>query len=70
MIALPPLLAGAVQLTVACPLPAVADTPVGAPGAVDCEPVTATSSRYMEVSSGGLDPSWWTLNQSTTFWPA
>ena len=34
MIALPPLLLGAVQLTVACPFPGVADTPVGAPGTV------------------------------------
>ncbi len=32
VIALPPLLDGAVQLTVADPLPAVAVTPVGAPG--------------------------------------
>ena len=32
VIALPPLLVGAVQLTVADPLPAVAVTPVGAPG--------------------------------------
>ena len=32
MIGLPPLLAGADQLTVAEPLPATADTPVGAPG--------------------------------------
>ena len=32
--ALPPLLAGAVQVTVAEALPAVADTPVGAPGTV------------------------------------
>ena len=32
--ALPPLLAGAVQLTVACPGPAVAVTPVGASGTV------------------------------------
>jgi hypothetical protein len=31
----PPVLAGAVQETVACPLPAVADTPVGAPGTVE-----------------------------------
>src|SRR5262249_788841 len=29
-----------------------------------------TSSRYIQVSSGGLAPSKWTLNQSTTFWPA
>ena len=34
MIADPPLLAGAVQLTVACALPAVAVPIVGAPGAV------------------------------------
>ena len=34
VIALPPLLDGAVQLTVAAVLPAVAVTPVGAPGAV------------------------------------
>jgi len=32
VIALPPFDDGAVQLTVACPLPAVALTPVGAPG--------------------------------------
>ena len=32
--ALPPLLAGAVKLTVACLLPALAETPVGAPGTV------------------------------------
>ena len=41
MIALPPLLDGAVQLTVADPLPAVAVTPVGAPGAVGALGVTA-----------------------------
>ena len=41
MIALPPLLAGAVQLTVADALPAVAVTPVGAPGAVGALGVTA-----------------------------
>ena len=29
-----------------------------------------TSSRYIQVSSGGFAPSWCTLNQSTTFWPA
>jgi hypothetical protein len=33
VIALPPLLLGAVQLTLADPFPAVAVTPVGAPGA-------------------------------------
>ena len=41
MIALPPLLDGAVQFTVADPLPAVAVTPVGAPGAVGALGVTA-----------------------------
>jgi hypothetical protein len=44
VIALPPLL-GAVQLTVADPLPAAADTPVGTPGAVAfdvCEYTTST----------------------------
>jgi hypothetical protein len=40
VIALPPLLDGAVQLTVADPSPAVADTPVGAPGGVDAFGVT------------------------------
>ncbi len=34
MIALPPLSAGAVNVTVACAVPAVALTPVGAPGTV------------------------------------
>jgi hypothetical protein len=34
VIALPPFDAGAVQVTVACPLPAVAVTPVGGPGTV------------------------------------
>ena len=43
MIALPPLL-GAVQLTVADPLPAVADTPVGAPGTVAPDVVEYTTS--------------------------
>ena len=38
---LPPLLDGAVQFTVADPLPAVAVTPVGAPGAVGALGVTA-----------------------------
>src|SRR5450759_4269871 len=66
---LPPV-PGAVQLTFADPLPAVAETPVGAAGAVGCELVTDTSSRYMEVWSAGTLPSSCTLNQSTTFWPA
>src|SRR5262249_19268085 len=64
----PPVLTGAVQLTVAEALPAVAVTPVGAPGTDAC--VSVTSSRYIQVSSGGLVWSWCTLNQSTTFWPA
>ena len=34
MIADPPVLAGAVQLTIAEPFPGVADRPVGAPGTV------------------------------------
>src|SRR5262249_5948099 len=68
VIVLPPLLDGAVQLTVADPLPAVAVTPVGAPGTPGWK--SDTSSRYIQVSSGGLAPSWCTLNQSTTFWPA
>jgi len=32
VIALPPLFAGAVKATLACPLPAAGTTPVGAPG--------------------------------------
>jgi hypothetical protein len=35
VIAPPPVAAGAVQVTVTCPLPAVAVTPVGAPGGAD-----------------------------------
>ena len=38
----PPLEAGAVKLTVACPLPAVAVTPVGAPGGPIVENVAVT----------------------------
>ena len=41
MIALPPVLVGAVQLTAADALPAVAVTPVGAPGADGALGVTA-----------------------------
>src|SRR5262249_15408651 len=66
VIVLPPLLDGAVQLTVADPLPAVAVTPVGAPGTPGWK--SDTSSRYIQVSSGGLAPAWCTLNQSTTLW--
>jgi hypothetical protein len=52
-------------------LPAVAVTPVGAAGTVGPpEAETDTSSRYIQVSSGGLPPSWCTLNQRTTVWPA
>jgi len=40
VIALPPLLAGAAQLTAADPLPALAVTPVGAPGTVGAVGVT------------------------------
>ena len=47
--ALPPLDAGAVQFTVAEASPAVADTPVGAPGTVDG--VTA-----LEGADAGLGP--------------
>ncbi len=61
MIALPPVLDGAVQLTVADPLPAVAVTPLGAPGTDGC--VSDTSSRYIQV--GSPPPSW-----CTTVWPA
>ena len=68
VIVLPPSLDGAVQFTVADPLPAVAVTPVGAVGTDGCD--SDTSSRYIQVSSGGFDESWCTLNQSTTFWPA
>ena len=59
MIALPPLLLGGVQLTVAEPFPAVADTPLGAPGTAGC--VSDTSSTYIQVSSGRLGESWVTL---------
>ena len=69
MIGLPPS-DGAVQLTIADPSPAVAVTEVGAEGAEGCEPVRATSSRYMEVSSAGTPASSCTLNQSTIVCPA
>lgn len=70
VIARPPF-AGAVQDTVAEAFPAVADTPVGAAGAVGAPAaLRATSSRYMDGSSGGLEPSWWTLNHRTTVCPA
>src|SRR5262249_13514288 len=66
VIVLPPLLDGAVQFTVADPLPAVAVTPVGAPGTPGWK--SDTSSRYIHVSS--IPASSCTLNQSATFWPA
>src|SRR5262249_60831651 len=53
VIVLPPLLDGAVQLTFADPLPAVAVTPVGAPGTPGWN--SDPSSRYIHVSSGGFD---------------
>jgi hypothetical protein len=62
---LPPLFDGAVQLTVADWLPAVAVTPVGADGADGWN--SDTSSRYIHVSS--TPASSWTLNHSTTLWP-
>src|SRR5450755_3050877 len=51
---LPPV-PGAVQLTFADPLPAVADTPVGAPGAVGCEPA-ADFSTTVSMSQIVLAP--------------
>jgi hypothetical protein len=41
VIAEPPLLPGALKLTVTCALPATPDTPVGTPGAVSAAGVTA-----------------------------
>ena len=49
--ALPPLLAGALQETVACALPAVALTPVGAPGAVGPAEEVTMSCGACAVSS-------------------
>jgi hypothetical protein len=49
VIALPPVLEGAVQLTVADPLPAVAVTPVGADGTPGWN--SDTSSKYIQVGS-------------------
>src|SRR5258707_345144 len=66
VIVLPPLLDGAVQFTVAEPLPAVDVTLVVADGADEWK--SDTSSRYIHVSS--FPTSSCTLNQSTTFWPA
>ena len=50
--ALPPLLAGAVQLTVACPSPAKALGEVGAPGAVAAFIVTPGTVAPYELVSG------------------
>ena len=44
----PPLEAGAVNVTVACALPAVADTPVGAPGG----PIGVTGADAAEADPG------------------
>src|ERR1700716_2641866 len=67
---LPPL-PGALQDTVADPLPAVAVTPVGAAGATGGPvPVSETSSRYIAVLSEVADPSPWTLNHRTMVCPA
>ena len=49
VIALPPLLAGAVNATVACVLPAVAVTAVGAPG-------TVMGVTLFEGAEGALEP--------------
>ena len=48
--ALPPLVEGADQLTVACPLPATAVTPVGAPGA------TAAGVTALDATDEGPVP--------------
>ena len=47
--ALPPVLAGAVKVTVACALPAVAVTAVGAPGA-------DAGVTLFDGADGGLEP--------------
>jgi hypothetical protein len=52
VIALPPLLAGAVQLTVAIVLPATALTPVGEPGTV----VTAVGVTAADAAEAGPVP--------------
>ena len=52
--ALPPSLAGAVQEIVACALPALAETAVGAPGAVST--IGATGVTLFDASEGALLP--------------
>ena len=49
MIALPPLLAGALKVTLACVLPGVAFTFVGAPG-------TVAGVTLFDAADGALDP--------------
>src|SRR5437667_441152 len=67
---LPPL-NGAVHDTLADPLPGVAVTPVGAPGAAGGPvPDSETSSRYIAVLSDVADPSPRTLNHRTMVCPA
>ena len=51
--AAPPLEAGAVKLTVACPWPAVAETLVGAPGAVT---LTVVVEGALAVLAAGVPP--------------
>ena len=50
MIGPPPSLAGAVQETLACALPAVAVTPVGAPGAVASGAAGAAGVTLLEAT--------------------
>lgn len=49
----PPLLPGAFHETCAEPLPGVADTPVGAPGAVDGAAAGRTKTSLLETSGSG-----------------
>ena len=51
--AAPPFEAGAVKLTVACPWPAVAETLVGAPGAVT---LTGVVAGVLAVLAAGVPP--------------
>ena len=50
MIAEPPSELGAVQLTVACPLPAEAETPVGLPG-TPSEPTVITDRHWGDAAA-------------------
>ena len=51
VIALPPFEAGAVNDTVACPLPAEADTDVGAPGTVGLEVIVTVTPPLTDVDT-------------------